>query len=53
MIYTEEWARRNTFTQAECVREYRRHGLTRDELIRDLGDHSEYRGADVLDALGF
>ena len=51
MIYSEEWSRQITVTQAEAVREYRRHGLDRDDLTR--GDHPEYRGADVLDALGY
>ena len=53
MIYSEEWARQITVTPAEAVREYRRHGLGRDDLIRDLGDHPEYQGAAVLDALGY
>ena len=53
MIYTEDWARENTFSQAECTHEYAKHGLSADDLITDLGDHTEYAGADVLDALGY
>ena len=53
MIYSEEWARDNRFTKAECVREYRKHGLTETDLTTDHGDHAEYDGADILDALGY
>ena len=53
MIYSEEWARENTFTRAEAEREYRKHGLTTLDLLRDLGSHAEYAGAAVLDALGY
>ncbi|KKL73309.1 hypothetical protein LCGC14_2076240 [marine sediment metagenome] len=53
MIYTEDWARENTFSKPECIREYAKHGLSADDLIADLGDHAEYTGADVLDAIGY
>lgn len=51
--YDEDWARENTFTKAECVREYQRHGLTKADLINDLGEADEYSGASVLNALGY
>lgn len=53
MIYTEDWARENTFSKPECITEYAKHGLSADDLTADLGDHPEYPGADVLDALGY
>ena len=53
MMYSEEWARNNVFSKAECVREYHKHGLTEADLIADLGDHDEYAGADILNALGY
>lgn len=53
IIYSEEWAREGTFSQARCIREYAKHGLATDDLITDLGDHTEYAGADVLDALRY
>ena len=53
MIYSEDWARAGTFSRAECVREYQKHGLTADDLKSDLGNKPEYSGADILDALGY
>ena len=54
MVYGyEDWARTRSVTQAELLREYRKHGLTHQDLLKDLGDHPEYEGADVLDALGY
>lgn len=52
-IYTEEWARENTFPKAQCVEQYKQHGFTETDLIADLGDKSTYPGADVLNALGY
>lgn len=54
MIYgTEDWAREQIVTKAQAAREYRRHGLAAAALFNDLGDHPTYKGADVLDALGY
>jgi hypothetical protein len=42
-----------TWTRAEAVREYRRHGLGEGELVAELGDHDSYQSDDVLIALGY
>ena len=51
MTYDEACETRVTWREA--VDEYERHGLGVNDLITDLGIHTEYAGADVLNALGY
>ena len=40
-------------TKAEALREYKRHGWTRDDLIADCGDKPSYTSREILLALGY
>jgi len=42
-----------SWSRADAVRQYRRHGLGEAELVAELGDHDAYQSDDVLIALGY
>ena len=42
-----------TVTRAEAIAEIKQHGVSVQEFFNEVGDRSEYLGADVLDWLGY
>lgn len=42
-----------TITLARAIAEYANHGMTRAELISDLGEHEYYDAQSVLGMLGY
>lgn len=60
MIYSEEWARANSFSTAEIEREIKRSGADPTDFWRDNTGSGErpaadrkWSGADVLNWLGY
>lgn len=49
--YEESWP--DDVTQAEAVRELRRHGSEPEEFLEDLGERSSYTKEEVLGWLGY
>lgn len=40
-------------TRQEALREIRRHGLSEQEFLEEVGDRATYRGKEVLDWMGY
>ena len=58
IIYSEEWARENTFSTKEVEREIRKHSLDPADFFRDMTGSNEpikteWSGDDVLNWLGY
>lgn len=51
MNYRE--ARKATVSRAQAVREVKRHGGSVEEFLAECGERESYRGAVVLDWLGY
>lgn len=49
----EQEARAATVTRQEAEREIRAHGLLFADFAQEHGTHEEYKGATVLDWLGY